>query len=280
MLAAPLWTVDILGILSSQSDQLIIQKQMGYSALAEYAAAFTFIGLMDQPMTILSRVFLVTFAGGFYNEYDHYRQVISLNLAFFSLLSFGVIAISGPLTPILFTSEYQMVPILVMILSITNIISSVEVVDSSLTIAVDYPHANRNAKFWTTLFYIPAAIFLVSRYGVYGAAWSNVGSWLGYALLHAFYMRRRLPQHAALAMRSFLISTTLYTSTILAIWYFKSSWLILLAVPIYLLLGQALKLWNLGQLPQLARRLMPERLALSYAAEAHDSQREDKDPEI
>jgi len=280
MLAVPLWAVDILGIMSHQSDQLILRNQLGYSALAEYAVAFTFIGLMDQPITILSRVFLVTFAGGYYNEFSHYRQVTSLNLAFFSILSFGVIAISRPLTPILFTSEYQMVPFLVMILSITNIISSIEVVNSSLTIAVDYPQANRNAKFWTTLFYIPSAIFLVSRFGVYGAAWSNVGSWLGYALLHAFYMRRRLPKHSALAMRSFLISTALYTSAIFAVWYFKSFWLALAAIPVYLLLGQALRLWDLSQLPQLARRLIPERLALIYATETHDSQVENEDPDI
>ena len=107
-----------------------------------------------------------------------------------------------------------------------------------------------------------------------------MGSWLAYALLHAFYMRRRLPEHSALAMRNFLISTTLYTSTIFAIWYFKSNWLILAAVPVYLLLGQALRLWDLRQLPQLARRLMPERLALSYATEAQDSQIEEKDPKI
>ena len=271
LLAAPLWTVDILGILSNQSDQLILRNRLGYSALAEYAAAFTFIGLMDQPITILSRVFLVTFAGGYYNEYNHYRQVTSLNLAFFSILSFGVIAISRPLTPILFTSEYQMVPYLVMILSITNIISSIEVVNSSLTIAVDYPQANRNAKLFTTLVYIPSAILLVSRFGIYGAAWSNVGSWLGYALLHAFYMRKRLPDHSRYAMRSFMISTTLYTGTIFALWYFKSIWLILAAVPVYLLLGQVFRLWDLSQLPQLARRLMPERLALSYVSGAQDT---------
>jgi hypothetical protein len=81
-------------------------------------------------------------------------------------------------------------------------------------------------------------------------------------------------------MRNFLLSTTLYTSTIFAIWYFKSSWLILAAVPVYLLLGQALRLWDLRQLPQLARRLMPGRLALSYATEAQDSQIEEKDPKI
>ena len=280
LLAAPLWTVDILSILSNQSDQLIIRNRLGYSALAEYAAAFTFIGLMDQPITILSRVFLVTFAGGYYNEFNHYRQVTSLNLAFFSILSFGVIAISRPLTPILFTNEYQMVPFLVMILSITTIISSIEVVNSSLTIAVDYPQANRNAKFWTTLIYVPSAIVLVSRFGVYGAAWSNVGAWLGYALLHAAYMRKRLPKHSGYAMRSFVISTTLYTGTIIAIWYFKSFWLVLAAVPVYLLLGQAFRLWDVRQLPQLARRLMSERMTLGYATEAHDSQVVDKNPDI
>jgi O-antigen/teichoic acid export membrane protein len=258
--SAPLWMSDILGIVGQQADQLIVQGQLGFSVLAEYAAAYTFIGLMDQPMTILSRVFLVTFAGGYYHELKQYKQVASLNLLLFSLIGLGLIAISVPLTPILFTSEYTLVPTLVMILTVSSVINSMEVINSSLTIARDYPQANRDAKLWSTAIYIPAAFLLVARFGVIGAAWSNVVSWAGYTLIHAIYMRKMLPNHSVNAIRTLLLGCALYLITIYVLWLGKSPWLVLAVIPIYLGVGQLLRLWDLATIPVLARRLLPEQV--------------------
>ncbi len=261
-LSAPLWITDILDIVGHQTDQLILQGKLGFSAMAEYAAAFTFIGILDQPITVMSRIFLVTFAGGHYADIDQYKRLSSLNLAFFSALGFLVVAITEPLTPILFTKAYTLVPLLVAILSTSCIFNSIEVLNSSLTIAGDYPQANRNAKLWITAIYIPLTFWLVSHFGSVGAAWSNVASWGGYSLVHAFYMRRRLPQHAAFTFRELGLGAALYSAGIWSAWALGSPLMTLLILAFYLGLGQLLRLWDLRELPDLIRRLLPERLAL------------------
>lgn len=165
-LSLPIWIADVFGVVGHQADQVIVQGTLGYAALAEYAAAFTFIGLLDQPITILSRVMLVTFAGGHYTEVEQYRTVTSLSLAFFSLLGLVTMTVAMPLTPVVFTAAYAAVPTLVAILSVSSIFNAVEVLNSSLTIARDYAEANRNASLWSTAVYIPLAFLLVHQGGV------------------------------------------------------------------------------------------------------------------
>ncbi len=277
LLSTPLWITDILDIVGHQSDQLILQGKLGFSAMAEYAAAFTFIGILDQPITVMSRIFLVTFAGGHYADIDQYKRLTSLNLAFFSVLGFLVVAIAPPLTPILFTNTYTLVPLLVVILSTSCIFSSIEVLNSSLTIANDYPQANRNSKLWITAAYIPLTFYLVSHYGAVGAAWSNVASWGGYSLVHAIYMRRRLPQHAAFTFRELGIGSPLYLLGIWSAWMLKSPLATLSILVFYLGVGHLLRLWNLADLPLLIRRLMPDRLGsllLFRAAPAPEPKKE------
>ncbi len=261
-LSAPLWITDILDIVGHQTDQIILQGKLGFSAMAEYAAAFTFIGILDQPITVMSRIFLVTFAGGHFSDIDQYKRLSSLNLAFFSTLGFLVVAITPPLTPILFTRSYTLVPLLVAILSTSCIFNSIEVLNSSLTIAGDYPQANRNAKVWITALYIPLTFWLVSRFGAVGAAWSNVASWGGYSLVHAVYMRRRLPQHAAFTFREMGLGAGLYSLGIWSAWALNNPLATLLILALYLGAGHLLRLWNLRELPALVRRLLPERITL------------------
>ena len=256
-LSAPIWISDILAIVGHQADQLIVQGRLGYGALAEYAAAFTFIGLMDQPMTVLSRVFLVTFAGGHYHDPEPFYQASGLNLALFSLLGFGVTMVAYPLTPLIFSPEFSLTPVLVLILSISSIFNSVEVMNSSLAIARDYPRANRDARLWTTVLYIPLAFWLVSRWGVIGAAWSSVFSWACYGVLQAFFLRVRLPAQALASLRQMLLGTGLYMAALAVVWLSGSGWLILLVAPLYYGLGQLLKLWDVRLAVEIFRRLKP-----------------------
>lgn len=259
-LTAPLWITDILAIVGHHADQFIVKGQLGYVSLAEYAAAFTFVGLLDQPLSVLSRIFLVTFASGFYTSVEKYRRMSSLNLAFISTLGLIITALSIPLTSVLFTDEYTLTPTLATILSTAFVFKSVEVLNTALTIAKDYPQANRNSKIWTTALYLPLALFMVSRFGVVGAAWSNVISWGGYALIHALYMQRRLPLHAAHTLRETLLGTILYTGAAWSVWLINTSWFAIVAVPVYLGLGQLLRLWDLTQVPDLAHRLLSRHL--------------------
>jgi O-antigen/teichoic acid export membrane protein len=255
-LTTPLWITDVLAIVGHQADQFIVKGQLGYAPLAEYSAAFTFIGLLSHPLSVLSRIFLVTFAGGFYTDVKKYRRVSSLNLALISTLGLTVTVLSFPLTPILFTDEYTLVPTLTTILSMAFVFKSVEVLNTALTIARDYPQANRNSKLWTTALYIPLAFLMVTWFGVTGAAWSYVGSWGGYALIHALYMRRRLPEHAAHTLRVTTIGTMLYVGIAWSTWWLNLGWFALLSIPLYLGLGHLLRLWHLDQIPDLTRRLL------------------------
>lgn len=261
LLSAPLWVTDILGIIGSQADQLIVQGKLGYAVLAEYAAAFSFIGILDQPITVMSRVFLVSFSGGYYSDFEQYQQVASYNLALFSLLGLGVAAVSVPLTPLIFTSQFTLVPLLVAILSITCIFNSVEVLNTSLTIAKDFPQANRDAKLWATLLYIPLLFWLVWRFGVTGAACGSVLSWGIYAVAHALYMRKRLPEHAAYTLRIMISGALLYAGAVTLVLLGRSLWLTPLIMLAYIGLGHLLHLWDLRQVPDLIRRMLPGRLA-------------------
>lgn len=267
LLSAPLWITDILGIIGGQADQIIVQGRLGLEMLAEYAAAFSFIGILDQPITVMSRVFLVAFSGGHYDDIKQYKQVSSFNLAFFSLLGLGVVAISTPLVPVIFTSQYSLVPLLVTILSVTCIFNSVEVLNTSLTIAKDFPQANRDSKLWSTVLYIPLLLGLVWRFGVVGAACGNVLSWAIYAVVHALYMRRRLPEHAAHTLRTMLPGGLLYMGAAGLVLWVNNFWLTPFFMLAYLGLGHLLRLWDLRQLPDLIHRLVPGRFRLTSIAQ-------------
>ena len=258
VLSTPLWLTQILAVVSNQADIFIVQGQLGYTVLAEYAAAFTFIGLLSKPTSVLSRIFLVTFASGFYTDFDKYKRVSSLNSAFISTLGLAATVIAIPLTPIIFGEGYALAPLLTAILSVSFVFKSVEVLNTALTIANDYPQSNFIAKAWTLVIYLPAAFFLVSRFGVIGAACSNVISWGAYALIHAWYMGKRLPEHAAHTIRHSLVATVLYISIIAAVLLINQIWFIALAVPLYLGMGHILRLWDLKQVPDLVLRLLPQ----------------------
>lgn len=271
LLAAPLWITDILGIVGSQADQVIVQGRLGLEMLAEYAAAFSFIGILDQPITVMSRVFLVTFSGGYYSDARQYKQVASFSLAFFSLLGLAVVAVSIPLVPVIFTSQYTLVPLLVTILSVTCIFNSVEVLNTSLTIAVDFPQANRDSKLWATILYVPLLFVLVWRFGVIGAACGNVLSWGIYAVAHALYMRRRLPEHAAHTFRTMLPGALLYAGAAALVLLAGSIWLTPLIMIVFLGLGHLLRLWDLKQVLDLIHRLVAGRFGLRRAGSQPES---------
>ncbi len=258
-LAAPLWMTDVLAIISDQADRFLVQGQLGYVVLAEYSAAFTLISLIGQPVAVMSRMYLVTFARGFYTEAAKYRRIVAINLAFIPCIALGVVALAEPLTRILFTAEYTLVPTLVAILSIASVTKSAEVMNTAFTIAQDYPQINRNAKIGTTLIYLPTAFFLVRTYGVMGAAWSYVLSWAAYALIHMGFMRRRLPDHAACAFRLTLAGLALYAVVLAAMRFSSLGLFSVLFAPLYLGLGHALRIWDLDEGIELVHRLIPRR---------------------
>ena len=264
VLSSPLWLTEILAVIGDQADTLIVQGQLGYAVLAEYGAAFTFIGLLSKPTSVLSRIFLVTFASGHYTDFEKYKQVTSLNSAFISTLGLAATVVAIPLTPIIFTDEYVLAPLLTAILSVSFVFKSIEVLNTAFTIAVDYPQANLYSKLWTLAVYLPAAFILVSNFGVIGAAISNVISWSVYALIHAIYMKKKLPQHAAFTIRHSLIGSFLYTSIVSVVFLVSKLWIVILAVPLYLGVGHMLKLWNLKQAPNLIVKLLPKRVLSKY----------------
>jgi O-antigen/teichoic acid export membrane protein len=263
-LAAPIWIADVMAIIGHQADQFIVTGQLGYLPMAEYAAALTFVGLLNQPISVLARIFIVTFASGFYLDVDKYRRASSLNMAFISTLGLAVTVVSVPLTPIVFTDEYRLAPTLAAILSIAFVFKAVEVLNTALTIARDYPAANRDSKVWSTVLYVPLAFVFVAQWGVIGAAWSNVLSWGAYALIHAAYMGRRLPEHAAHTYRETILGTVLYGLVIGLMLGLKLGWAGLILIPLYLVAGHVIRLWDLNETPGLLRRLLPARLVEAF----------------
>lgn len=75
-------------------------------------------------------------------------------------------------------------------------------------------------------------------------------------MIHALYMRRRLPGHAALALRKMLVGTLLYGVAAAAIRWSDSAWSFVVVAPAYFCAGQIAGVWDLRQLPRLARNLL------------------------
>jgi O-antigen/teichoic acid export membrane protein len=257
----PLWFTSVVGMISNQADVFIVEGQLGFEVLAEYAAAFTFIGLLNLPTTVLSRMFLVTFASGYYTDIEKYKRVASTNMAFISTLGLVITALAIPLTPILFTEDYTHAPLLVAILSVAFVFKAVELLNSALTIAMDFPKANLYSKLWTLVLYLPLAFFLVRTFGVYGAAISNVFAWGGYALIHAGYMRKGYGEYARHTYYQTIVGTILYSGVIALAYWVSTYWIVVIALPLYLGLGHLLKLWNLTTFPGLLYKLVPENIA-------------------
>jgi len=201
-------------------------------------------------------MYLVTFARGFYTDAAQYRRIISINLAFIPCVALGVVALAEPLTHILFTAEYTLVPTIVAILSVAFVAKSTEFLNTALTIAQDYPQANRNAKIWTTLLYIPTAFLLVKTYGVVGAAWGYVLSWASYALIHMVFMSRRLPNHSACTLRLTLAALVLYGITLGTMQIASLGLFSVLFAPVYLGVGHLLRLWDLSDALTLIRKVI------------------------
>jgi O-antigen/teichoic acid export membrane protein len=259
-LAMPLWFASVVGVLSTQADVFIVEGQLGFEVLAEYAAAFTFVGLLNLPTKVLSRMFLVTFASGYYTDFEKYKRVASVNMAFITTIGLVVTVLAIPLTPIVFTDEYTRAPLLAAILSVAFVFKAVELLNSALTIAMDFPKANLYSKLWTLVVYLPLAFFLVRSLGVYGAAISNVFSWGGYALIHAWYMRKDYRQYAQHTFFLTIIGTILYSLTIALAYWISTYWIVLVALPLYLGLGHLFRLWDLTTFPGLVYRLLPEKI--------------------
>jgi O-antigen/teichoic acid export membrane protein len=267
-LTAPLWVADVVAVISDQADRLLVQGQLGYSVLAEYSAAFTIVFLVAQPVTVMSRMYLVTFARGYYTTPSKYGRIIAINLAFIPTTALVVVALTEPLTRILFTAEYGLVPMLVAILSIAFVPKSAEVINTAMTIARDYPQANRNGKILITIVYLPVAFLLVRTYGAMGAAWSYVLSWSGYAFIHMAFMYRRLPQQAVSSFRLTIASLILYGVIFTITQLAPLGMLSILFAPLYLVAGHLLRIWDLGDVFRLTRKFVRSYLPTTEATES------------
>jgi O-antigen/teichoic acid export membrane protein len=254
-LSMPIWVFELIGLFSHYADQVILQQSLGYTAMATYAAALTFLGLLDQPLAILSRISLVAFSGSQYTDAEPYQAGTSLNVMAFSVLGLAITALSIPFTPIIFTEEYTSVPTLVAILSVACIFQSAEVFNSSLTIARDFPGVNRDASIVTAVLCLPLAYVLVQSAGVIGAACSYTASWSIYAVVQALLMGRKLPLHAAMTLKLMCASALLYGLAVAAICRMETAWSFVAIAPAFLLAGHVLGIWNLKDVRGLVRLL-------------------------
>ncbi len=255
-LAVPLWMTDVMAIVGRQADRVIVQGKLGYSSLAEYSAAFTFINLLDQPLSVMSRMFLVTFASGFYNSAEQYKVISAVNLAFITCIGLLASILAVPLTPLLFTGEYKAVATLTAILSVAFVFKSVEMLNTAQTIVIDYPQANRNAKAWTVAAYLPTAYLLTRYFGIIGAAISYVFSAACYAFVHAMFMKRRLPRHATCTLNKMVWGLVLYSVTLGVLLLLPNIYLGLMLIPAYLAAGHLFHLWDMVEFGRLAKRLL------------------------
>ncbi len=256
-LAVPLWTADVLEVVGRQADRVIVQGQLGYAPVAEYAAAFTFMGLLNQPLSVMSRMFLVTFASGFYNHVEQYRRIVSANMVFITTLSLLACIAATLFTSVLFTDEYHLVPLLTAILSTSYVFKSVEMLNTVQTIVINYPQANRNATLWSTALYLPVAYLLTRYFGVIGAAVSSVFSAACYTLIHIVLMKRRLPDHAAQTLVKIGPGLLLYGATLGLLMIVPVLWGKVMLVALYPLFGHLIRLWDVREFVVVLRRLFP-----------------------
>lgn len=250
-IAAPLFIASAIYSLADVADRFIIEHYLGLAVLGEYFLAMSFLGIVDKPIGLLSRVLLSHFSGVRAND-PAYRQaevvtrLIRLNLLLLPTFALAVVATIPLVLPHFLNKDYGAAFAVMAIASSVVAIKCVEVVNSPLAIAHNTPMTNAYSQMGSMVIYIPIAALLADRFGIAGVAAAIVLRWLVFATYQMLHMRRR---KVVTASGSLLLRGL--AAYVCAIALFPSApWAM---VPMYLLAGTALQLWS----PRDAVRVLP-----------------------
>ena len=250
-IAAPLFIASGLYSLAEVADRFIIEHYLGLAVLGEYFLAMSFLGIVDKPIGLLSRVLLSHFSG-MRAQGDGYRheqaatRLIRLNLLLLPTFALAVVATLPLVLPHFLNKDYGMSFSVMAIASAVVAIKCVEVVNSPLAIAHDTPMTNAYSQLGSLFIYVPIASLLAATVGVIGVALAIVLRWLVFATYQLLHMRRRKVETAS----GWLLMRGLAAYACAIAFFVPAPWAM---VPIYLLAGAALQLWS----PRDAARLVP-----------------------
>ncbi|MHB1587177.1 MAG: lipopolysaccharide biosynthesis protein [Acidiferrobacteraceae bacterium] len=256
-IAGPVYVSAALFAIAESFDRFVVHRYLGFSVVGEYVFALTFLNIVNKPISLLSRVLLSHFSmaevpGDPGTEHAAFEDIIRLNL--FLIPTFALV-VSGALPSALglfLTRNYSLSFSLFAVISIIVVLKSVELVNSSLLIAKRTPMTNVYTQILTVVVYVPLALLLARKFGVFGVAGAVVLRWSVMSAAQVVQMRRLgMPTGASLLARSLVA----YAASLLL---FRSApWLMF---PLYLGLGFALQLWTVKDVERVLAMARPPRL--------------------
>lgn len=252
-----LWLAEVVTILGSQADSLIVGNALGFVELGEYGAALLFYGLVLQVLHVLANLFVTMFPRDNNKDLPNYQRIFNMNALLIPLIGMGTLLFIPLLSPVLLDDTYRLVTPLFAVLSFALVFRSLELPNRALAITIDKPQVNMQATLASIAIYLPTLWILVNRLGLLGAALSQVIFWALYSTVQAFLLRRHLPGHAAHGVRTALVGFGVYAVAIGAFLALADPTLRVIVPPLlYAGLGHLLRLWDVRVLWQFGQTLV------------------------
>lgn len=258
VIAAPIFVTSALASVSEVADRFIIEHYLGLAVLGEYFIAMSFFNILDKPVGLLARVLLSYFsthtaAGrGPQQDMESMRQLLKFNLLVFPAFALIVITILPPILSQFLNKDYSNAFDILALISIIVVVKAFEVINSTLAIAKSSPTSNMYSQLISLAVYVPLAIVLLEIFGILGVAVGIVMRWVVFALYQFNHLRRA--GVATVPIDLFVKALAAYSAALVFFPY--QPWAM---VPVYLLVGAALKLWRLHDFVRYVPRLRAAR---------------------
>ena len=185
------WKADIVSILGSHSDKIIVAWVLSIEELAVYGVSYTFIRAFNSALNPFANIY---FANSYGNSVvaKHRLKFFSLLiilLCFFGILFFALIG--EELVVWLFGDQYRDVWILVSILLLEAAMLNIGWLLVQKFIMQNFPQYRLYRGILMQVFMLPIVYLMATKLGVFGAAWGMViTSFFGLCL--ALYFLRKL----------------------------------------------------------------------------------------
>lgn len=260
LVAFPVFIASSLFSLGEAVDRFIIERFLGLEVLAEYFIAVSFFAIVDKPVAMLSRVLLSHFSVKEATSAEPAKHLKSLhalvkfNVVAFPVFGLAVVSILPLVLSQFFNKDYSNAFDILAIISVIIVIKAFEVINSMLTIARNNARTNMYSQFVALFVYVPVAVVMVKLFGIYGVALSVALRWAVYAFFQFGHMKSR---DVVTVPPSLLVRTLAAYAAAMA-FFFSAPWAM---VPVYLLAGAGLRLWNIKELVQVIPLLRPARVA-------------------
>lgn len=249
VLSGSIWGAAIMGIIGGQGDRLIVGQSLGFAELGGYSGALLYYGLLGQILEVWGRLYITLFPREDNRTIEKYKRILSLTAVLLPMTGFMTL-VAVPVTSwLVLDNTYTDVIPLYAILSFAFVYKATELVNLAMAITIEKPQINMKSTTTAVILYMPVLYVLVTNWGVFGAAASQVIFWGIYSSVQTLLFKEYLPEHARFSAKINIGTILIYALTMVA--YFAVDnliWRVLVPPALYIGLGHLFGLWNIRYL--------------------------------